>query len=194
MRIHRVITSVIALLANVWAIAAGETLYNGIVLPDVWPPKLEKLTDQPRPVPYLTNIPAVLPVNVGRQLFVDDFLIERTDLKRTWHQAEYHPANPVITYDQPWESVFAIPFSDGVWWDPAVDRFRMWYLSGKLDLTCLAESEDGVHWSKPKLDVVQAGTNIVLRQPRDSATTWMDLREQDPEKRFKMFVYVRGGQ
>ena len=35
-------------------------------------------------------------MDVGRQLFVDDFLIEKTDLKRTYHQAQKHPANPVF--------------------------------------------------------------------------------------------------
>jgi hypothetical protein len=32
--------------------SAGETLYNGIVLPDVWPPRVERLTGEPMPVPY----------------------------------------------------------------------------------------------------------------------------------------------
>ena len=38
--------------------SAGETLYNGIKLPDQWPPKIEELVREPMPVPYLKNPPA----------------------------------------------------------------------------------------------------------------------------------------
>ncbi len=54
---------------------AGETLYNGIELPDQWPPAYKRSPREPMPVPYLTNPPAVIPIDVGRQLLVDDFLI-----------------------------------------------------------------------------------------------------------------------
>src|ERR1051326_2384220 len=70
------------------AAASGqEALYNGIHLPKAWPPRDVKLTNEPIPEPpYLVDPPSVIPVDVGRQLFVDDFLIEQTDLKRTFHR------------------------------------------------------------------------------------------------------------
>ena len=34
---------------------AAETLYNGIVLPKPWPPRVEKLSLEPMPVPYLRS-------------------------------------------------------------------------------------------------------------------------------------------
>jgi hypothetical protein len=44
-------------------------LYNGIALPDVWPPKVAELTREPlAPPPYLQAPPAVIPIDVGRQL------------------------------------------------------------------------------------------------------------------------------
>ena len=52
---------------------SGETLYNGIKLPEQWPPRVDKLTREPMPVPYLENPPEVIVIDVGRQLFVDDF-------------------------------------------------------------------------------------------------------------------------
>lgn len=59
------------------------TLYNGISLPDEWPPRdIDTGSRDPLPVPYLQAPPAVIPIDVGRQLFVDDFLIRRTDLAR----------------------------------------------------------------------------------------------------------------
>jgi hypothetical protein len=61
------------------------------VLPDVWPPKIEALTLEPPPVPHLKKPPEVIQIDVGRQLFVDGFLIEETNLQRVSHMAEYHP-------------------------------------------------------------------------------------------------------
>jgi hypothetical protein len=111
---------------------AGERLYNGIILPDGWPPRTEQLTREPMPVPYLASPPAVIPIDVGRQLFVDDFLIEHTTLTRTFHQAGYYPKNPVLKPDKSWEMATSsgghpaptgMVFSDGVWYDPQDNLF-----------------------------------------------------------------------
>ena len=63
------------------------------------------------------------------QLFVDDFLIEKSTLNRTYHLPEYHPANPVLKPDKPWEKLgregpCAMVFSDGVWYDPSDKLFK----------------------------------------------------------------------
>jgi predicted neuraminidase len=72
-------------------------LDNGIKLPFQWPPRrLDPASDEPRPVPYLKNPPKAIPIDVGRQGFVDDFLIEGTTLQRTFHTAKKHEANPVF--------------------------------------------------------------------------------------------------
>jgi hypothetical protein len=53
----------------------GKTIEaNGIKLPAIWPPRngnneVRKSMD----IPYLKNIPSVIPIKIGRQLFVDDF-------------------------------------------------------------------------------------------------------------------------
>ena len=174
---------------------AGEVLYNGIELPEVWPPRSEKVTREPMPVPYREHRPEVVPIDRGRQLFVDDFLIEQTTLTRTYHTANYHPANPLLTADRPWESAndtfFAAPFSDGVWYDPTDRKFKLWYLAGDLTKTCYAESSDGIQWHKPKLPVVE-GTNIVHIANRDSATLWLDHTATNPQHRFKAFFTESG--
>lgn len=60
-----------------------KKLYNNIILPDIWPPKVKETSlDKPLPVPYLENKPDMINISVGRQLFVDDFLIQKTDLER----------------------------------------------------------------------------------------------------------------
>jgi len=173
---------------------AGETLYNGIVLPDTWPPRIEELTAEPMPVPYLEHPPEVIPIDLGRQLFVDDFLIEQTTLGRTFHTAEYYEGNPVLRPERRWEKAFkpgnAMVFSDGVWYDPQAGLFKMWYRAD-CGNTCYATSEDGIHWERPALDV-QPGTNVVcLAGYRDSSTVWLDLEEKDPNRRYKLFQFHR---
>ncbi len=65
---------------------AVETLSNGIELPENWPPHPKELTRAPLlEPPYLKQPPKVVPIDIGRQLVVDDFLIEQTTLRRTHH-------------------------------------------------------------------------------------------------------------
>jgi hypothetical protein len=182
---------VMQLLAAPAAALADEVLYNGIRLPAPWPPA-GKIGAEPMAVPYLDTQPKIIPIDVGRQLFVDDFLVEKTDLTRTYHRAEYHPATPVLRPDQPSEMVTpqnpcAMVFSDGVWYDPKDRLFKMWYMAGIQTGTGYATSRDGIHWEKPLLDVVK-DTNLVQRGARDSATIWLDHEETDPSKRFKLFL------
>ena len=175
--------------------AMGETLYNGIRLPAEWPPRNRPISYEPMPLPYLASPPDVIPIDVGRQLFVDDFLVEQTTLERTHHKATYVPNNPVLAPDRPWEKKAgkqacpcAMVFSDGVWYDPKDRLFKIWYMGRYCETTCYATSKDGVHWDKPALDVVK-GTNIVDPGKRDSSTVWLDLFETDASKRYKMFYY-----
>jgi hypothetical protein len=170
--------------------AAGETLYNGIRLPSPWPPRITEVPPDPVTPPYLKSPPAVIPIDVGRQLLVDDFLVEETTLRRTFHRPQPHPDNPLVRPDRPWEAQghtpYAMVFSDGVWYDPKHNLFKMWYLGAGGTCTCYAHSEDGVRWTKPALDV-RKGTNIVQAAVRDSATVWLDLEEQNPRRRYKLF-------
>lgn len=186
----------------------SKLLYNGVVLPDIWPPRSAYQSNiyagmQPD---YLKNKPSVIDITIGRQLFVDDFLISSTSLERVWHRAEYHSGNPVLQPEAEWEFAgdngggFAAPFSDGVWFDESDSKFKMWYMGGGNTygdgnaVTCYAESNNGTTWTRPQLNVVQ-GTNIVHRgKQRDSNSVWMDKRATNPSQRFKMFnVYGGAG-
>ena len=186
----------------------GQTLYNGIKLPDRWPPKRDGLTRQPMPVPYLGDRPEVIPIDVGRQLFVDDFLIEDTTLKRMFHSVEYHADNPVLVPDKPWEtkgeSNVACPYSGGVWYDPADDLFKMWYVVGNegwiTHWFAYATSADGVHWHKPVVKNIEGrrkeldGSNVVMDiAHHDSCTFWLDHAAKDPRARFKYFATEQRG-
>jgi hypothetical protein len=191
-----------ALSAPGFAETAGATLYNGIRLAAPWPPVRRGLLPTPVVPPYLVDRPAIVTIDVGRQLFVDDFLIEETSLERVFHQPDYHPANPILRPTTSWEKYdeyaertntrsnpAAMPFSDGVFYDPDDRLFKMWYMGGYSQNTCIAFSRDGIEWTKPSLDVVK-GTNIVVKhERRDSSTVWLDLVEPDRSQRYKMAAW-----
>ena len=177
----------IFLTASAWG---GETLYNGVELPTPWPPASPVMkAGEPMPVPYLRQPPSVIPIDVGRQLFTDDFLIESTTLRRRFHQPEYHRQSPVMKPEMDWEKApdeaSAGVYSDGVWYDAGTEKFIMWYRAVRR-ATCLALSTDGIAWTRPSLDL-EPGTNVVLRSGRDSTTVWLDHESADPAGRFKLF-------
>ncbi len=184
-----------------WPGNQGEVLYNGIQLPESWPPRSVSFDDvSPMPVPYLTHPPKVIPIDVGRQLFVDDFLIEKTGLAREYHHATKYEGNPVLRPETPMETgngsglAIATPKSGGVWWDPDKQDFRMWYEAEWLTSMAYATSKDGLKWDRPELDI-EPGTNRIL--PRtikpDSSTVFVDYVTKDPKQRYKMFLRKPGG-
>ena len=177
---------------------AIKILSNGVEVPDIWPPKSNDETQRKTmPMPYLEKPQKVIPVNIGRQLFVDNFLIDSTNLTSISHRPVYSKNNPVLEPDKEWESngagPYAAPFSDGIWYDEKSQTFKMWYLAGSPNRgrqsfhTCYAESKDGINWEKPNLEIY-GNTNIVDTSDRDASTMWLDKKEKDLSKRFKMFT------
>ncbi|HEY5312847.1 MAG TPA: hypothetical protein VIK18_10020 [Pirellulales bacterium] len=177
---------------------AGELLYNGIRLPVEWPPRHSLKTGAAPPrVPYLEHPPQVISIDVGRQLLVDDFLIEHTTLIRHFHQPERYAGNPVLKPQTPAELnggrlPLAAMISDGVCYDPTARDFKLWYHAGWRDGTMLATSHDGLHWARPTLDV-DSGTNRVLpakkRFVRHGTGIAIDPYTTDPRQRFKMVIF-----
>ena len=167
---------------------AAETLYNGIVLPAEWPPRLESLPRVTPTPPYLVEPPAVIPIDVGRQLFVDDFLIESTTMTRTYHRPVPCPGNPILAPEQPWEKTGNGPMTTpcGVCYDPQDRKFKLWYMCGYVGGTALAYSDDGIHWTRPDLG---DGTNRVWE--RSAHNVILDWNDPDPARRFKTVV-LRG--
>lgn len=175
---------------------AEGALYNGVELPAMWPLRRNYATDIRKGVvpEGMWSQPELIGAMVGRQLFVDDFLIQSSTLDRVFHYPEVNTI-PVLTPDRSWEtsvsgkSKFAAPFSDGVWYDEVDRKFKMWYM-GAEDVTCYAESTDGITWTKPELDVYP-GTNVVRKGTvRDSSSLWLD--KSGKGERYRMFE-VSGG-
>ncbi len=97
-------------------------------------------------------------IDSRRELFVDDYLIDQLSGKATLQLHHPVPREVVMIHDQPWEgsgSGYHSVFKDG-------PKYRMYYkawqhtassdLSNVHPLFCAyAESDDGIHWTKPNL-------------------------------------------
>ncbi|MFH1569187.1 MAG: hypothetical protein ABIL09_14425 [Gemmatimonadota bacterium] len=118
-----------------------------------------------------------LDIGARRELFVDDHLVER--LSGAARLQLHQPVRREIAFraDAPWEgngSAYQSVFRDG-------DRLRCYYRGGhhsasdayrrqprSWETLCLAESVDGLHWTRPALGVVEfegsRANNLVLSQ------------------------------
>ena len=176
-----------------------ETLYNGITLSADWMDgNVDPKSAEPMPVPYLSHIPQVIPIDVGRQLFVDDFLIEKTDLRRVFHAAKNYEGNPVLSpttqaelertsgSEGEQEAVCYLG-SGGINFDAAEGLFKMWYTAGWRGGLALATSRDGVHWDRPPLGIID-GNLLLAPGPTNAGWdngVWVDAASSRPGERFK---------
>jgi len=149
------------------------------------------------------------PIDIGsrRELFVDRLLVERLDgLAHKMH--EPRSAGPALTFDRPYEGAFVgyvTVLQDG-------STYRMYYRglpavrSGQADhslateVTCYAESTDGIHWTRPslgqfELDAGRDNNVILARSPAcHNFSPFLDARPGvDAARRFKAVGGERGG-
>ena len=119
--------------------------------------------------------PGVIALGSRRELFVDDFLIERM----SGAELELHSpirAETVLTFDKPWEGptcgFFSVIEDNGL--------FRLYYRGSANNplgndrhtqdnpmTVCYAESRDGIHWVRPNLGLVE------FRGSKDNNILWM---------------------
>ncbi|MBQ3332887.1 MAG: hypothetical protein IJG83_05650, partial [Thermoguttaceae bacterium] len=95
-------------------------------------------------------------VNIGsnRELFVDQYLIGSLDgtAQKLWPPRD---EGPVLFLDRPWEGEFCL-YMTVIHVD---SKYRLYYRGGPTpgkgdgtdDRTCYAESDDGIHWTRPNL-------------------------------------------
>jgi len=135
----------------------------------------------------------------------------RQNLRLEMHQPRKHPANPVMPHGQLGEpDEYRAQFYGSVIREGG--KFRMWYIAGDQEAidaiptrayrgwqAAYAESEDGIHWVKPKLGLVEyrgsRENNLVLIDPPDVTGLHLVLlhepEDPDPGRRFKMIHQIR---
>lgn len=188
---------------------ASEILYNGIEFRPLAPHPLETssrpvetLPADPETPYYISTPPSAIIIDIGRQLFVDQFLIGNVNgLTRKAHNPVDHPANPIFSAANPgsWEFAgtnnkpFAAPYTDGLWWDPAAQKWKMWYMGGYAAKTGYAESADGINWTRNQNPVNTPLFGNADGISRDAGMVWLDLRPGVPAaERYKMSRYRAG--
>ena len=159
-------------------------------------------------VVFVTNAQAIAAeaINVGNQLelFVDNHLIGGISGDVSQQLLKPEAKEVVFVADEAWEgntSGYYTYFRDG-------EIYRMIYRGWQHDdlktaahkeVTCYAESKDGIHWTKPKLGLFDwdgsKENNIVWRGPgTHNFTAFHDTNPATPaESRYKAFGGGRGG-
>lgn len=177
-----------------------ERLYNNIVLPNSWPPRgKEETLDKPLRVPYLKEKPEYIDISVGRQLFVDDFLISDTNLVREFGKPQT-PDQPVLWPETGLElnggyCTCACPFNGGVFYDTQSRKYKMWYHAGWFDGSAYAESDNGLKWQRlSEIYPLKQSDRVLEHIPgymRDGDAVWLDEEAGTPDERYKMLVFFR---
>jgi hypothetical protein len=140
---------------------------------------------------------AVLELHSRRELFVDRHLIERMEGVRL---ALHRPRDEgvALRFDRPWEGAFCgycTVIKDGA-------KYRLYYRGipdaeagdgSAGEVTCYAESEDGIRWTKPELGLFEIrgsrANNVVLAHAapvNHNFSPFLDARPGvPPDQRYK---------
>jgi hypothetical protein len=138
-------------------------------------------------------------------MFVDDHdILYRSGTVRVMNPTRRHSDTALISQTKPWE--VAIGWVS-VYRDPKTGRYQLWYQAyagrragdKRLEcVVCYAESDDGITFTKPDLDLFpfkdHAKSNIVLignggYGDRYCNSVIVDPEEKDPARRYKMAYY-----
>ena len=156
----------------------------------------------------LAECHADIDISCGRQLFVDDFLVQSADgMVRHWNR----PTK--IEYPFVWSGSGAAPelvdgtsgakegesvnlacaTDGGLWWDPARRKFRLWYQADWLGDICYAESDDGEEWEYPDLGIVPGTNRIFDNDVLDSWCVTPNYAATNPYSDWKLHISYPGG-
>jgi hypothetical protein len=188
--------------------SGGDTSYPGLVWHDglLW--MSYYASHEGRSSIYLARIKVPLqPENIGSRLepLVDDYLIDRLDGAARLVVQRPQPRDVVLVADAPWEgntsAYYTVIQDEG--------KLRLYYRGSHVDeksrqpahreVTCYAESTDGLHFTKPELGLFEFNgsktNNIVWDGPgAHNFTPFKDTNPRcPPEARYKALARVRGG-
>ena len=115
---------------------------------------------------------AAEPIKIGSrlELFVDDYLIDQTDgVEQVLHTPI--PREIALVFDRPWEGMASAYHT--IMRDETAGLYRAYYRGMDFneghEVTCYAESKDGLTWTRPTLDLYKYGgarkNNIIWKHP-----------------------------
>ena len=135
-----------------------------------------------------SNKNEVIQLGEKREIFVDHYLIDKLNgtqiIKHTPRDE-----GPVLYFDKPWEGLFC-GYSTII---KDQKLYRAYYRglpsAGKdgsnLETTCIAESEDGTHWSKPDLGLYEINgsfkNNVILANEKPASHNFSPFLDTNPD-------------
>ena len=144
------------------------------------------------------------------QIFVDlDGIEPLENARQSFHAAEKHPDNPVLSGEKPWEAQAYAPTASLIY-DEEEKLFKSWYMGLLGDaagptnsygehVLCLATSKDGIHWDRPHLGLHEyegsKQNNIVIPATHhEGKDHWESVQkdpfDSDPQRRYKAFGWT----
>ena len=144
----------------------------------------------------------VIQLGHKREIFVDNYLIDKyIGTKLVLHSPQNE--GMVLKFDKPWEglnSTYCTIIKDG-------ELFRAYYRgspeSGKdgssKEVTCYAESKDGIHWEKPNLKLHNINgsfeNNVILAEEAPATHNFSPFLDMNPNasknKKYKALAGAR---
>jgi hypothetical protein len=132
----------------------------------------------------------IIRLGSNRELFVDDYLIERLSGKTELQMQHPTPQDIALETNEPWEgngTGYVTVFKDST-------KYRMYYrgrhisyLNGKdrpttRNVYCYAESQDGIHWIRPELGLFSYNgskkNNIILDSGNENFSPFIDTNPE----------------
>ena len=146
----------------------------------------------------MANTENAVEIGEDRQLFVDDYWIaDSAGVERVLHSPTRQDV--ALEPEHPWEVgglSYLIAFPDQ-------GKYRGWYRADPLlqdsdfnSITCYAESDDGINWTKPNVGLIEFNgskdNNIVWTEPGINLAPFKDGNpDAKPEEQYKAFIRVR---
>ena len=129
-----------------------------------------------------------------REMFVDNFMVDELTGGARLRLHRPQPEGVSLVFDRPWEGNscgYGTVFADG-------NYFRMYYRGSHVthlqdrsestpQVTCYAESSDGIHWHRPELGLCEfngsSDNNIILtpKTGRSATHNFCPFRDSNPE-------------
>ncbi len=146
--------------------------------------------------PLIGNSQETIDISNRREIFADNYLIDKLDGVSLQMHAP-HDEGPVFYFDKPWEGAFSgyctIIKENNI--------YRAYYRGVPIagedgnsnEVTCYAQSKDGIHWEKPDLKIYRINgsldNNVVLSNATPATHNFCPFLDTNPnalpEERYK---------
>ena len=138
--------------------------------------------------PLISMGQGIIHLGDQREIFVDDYLIDKFDgISMQMH----HPRDegPVMYFDKPWEGAFSAYITI----IKENDMYRAYYRGipkagndgNENEVTCYAQSKDGIHWEKPNLALYEVdgsyNNNVVLAHAAPMTHNFSPFLDTNPK-------------